>query len=230
MQIELFKGGFAETFQQGDIAQIMFFYGGTCEIRYQDGSAAVLSVPTSPYNSQYGVPVSSDGSMLFVADWDAGVSTYAVMSGRKIWSVSEKRIRNIDVFNGYIVMVKYNAALLKADELTGKQITQLKGRFSHSFRIDDSHLLLETNSGTLCLVNTDELTIVKRYLQRVCNPEKFLSWCIQGAFVKDGKLSIYGFEQYPQGDYSNPEKHDFERVIDSGVYANKIGEKDAAGR
>lgn len=93
MEISRTPFGFVEVLDHPIIDNIEFTYAGICNISYRNGATRTLDMESDIYNSQYGIPVSNDGTMLFRSDWENGIYAISAENGVVIWCFRQRRIR-----------------------------------------------------------------------------------------------------------------------------------------
>ena len=120
------------------------------------------------------------------------------------------------LYSTYLVVNKSNSALLKIDINNGELLEQIKsGTIQHSFALNNAFVLVDSIKGKLCVIDTRTMEITMQYSKRVTNPSNCLSFLIQGANWRNGVLSIWGVEEYPEYNNELKGKRTFNRVVDS---------------
>ena len=168
------------------------------------------------HNSSYGVPISEDGSKMFVGrwEWNKGLQAYDTETGVLLWRLKQGRIRNIFVRSDYLVVAKANAAVFKVSIDSGKILGQIKGiGIEGIYNLDSPYILADVPVGKMLAIDTDKMAIVKKYGNKVVNPLNCLGIVICDVALKDNVLSISGEDQCPKN--GAPFK---DRVIDSDFY------------
>lgn len=214
--------GFLQHYQNPLIDRIQFKFDGSCTICFKDGSTADHFVDCEVvYNEQFGIPISQDGKLLFVSSWEKGLTAYDTIGGKKLWHFKSTRIMDVFSYPNFLIALRYNKALLKIDPTSGALLQELKsGSLEDMHRLDDRHFFVDRLRGKYCVMDAMTMGIVKTYSPRVVNPSNCLSHVIRDAYLRDGRLYIEGFEDYPNRNHAVSCQQDFEREIDSDFYGN----------
>ena len=198
-------------------------YDGKCTVYFRDKTTKELDVGCDSYNSQYGIPLSEDGSKLFVGSWakdfggnKKGLHAYDINSGALLWRVNEGKIRHIFVYTNYLIALKAYACIFKIDIDSGAILGQIKsGTIENIFNLGFPYVLADTMSGKLSVIDVEKMLIVRKYSTKTVNPFECLSCVIREAVLNDNKLTIYGFEEYPNKNYDISGSNEFCRIIDT---------------
>jgi len=210
-----------------EVDNVKFF--GTCTVYFHNKPPKELHNVNfeAGYNSQYGIPVSADGSKLFVGHWRKsrgkvknGLQAYDVESDSLLWWLNEGKIREIFVYSNYLVALQANGAIFKVDIDSGDVLGQIKsGTIESQFELDSPYILVDSIRDQLSVVDTEKMEVVKTYgsiyKSKTINPSNCYSIVIREVVLQDDVLTISGFEGCPDGDYSSLENTDFTRVIDT---------------
>ncbi len=190
------ENGILQTYQNPLITQIQFYHSGACEIHFVNGETRTVNIGCKPaYNSQFGIPLSQSGELLFLGSWEKGLSAFETRTGKLSWHYKATRIMKIMLFDSYLVCVQYGKQLLKLNQQTGEVLGALQsGTIERAFRLSDSLILADKVRGKLSLVEADTLGIQKIYSKKEINPLGCLSQIIREATLQDGHLTIAGFE------------------------------------
>jgi len=243
MQIEFVEGGFTQYFDNEVIEKIVclgdciqevdkYKFVGTCSIYFHHRPPKELCSMNFNvvYNSQYGMPISEDGSKLFVGHWEKtldgdkrGLEAYDIESGFLLWRLNEGKIREVFVYSNYLVALQANGAVFKVDIDSGKILAQIKsGTIEQQFDLGSSYILVEAVRGKLSVIDTEKMAVVKVYGPNVVNPSNYLSVLIQNVILQDDILTVSGLEGYSNDDDFNifqecpiSQEKPFSRVIDS---------------
>lgn len=192
------------------------FKNKKCTVFFHRKAPKELHIECSSFNRQYGIPVSDDGSRLFFSDWDNGLWAYNLESGNIDWYSPSKHVTYLIVDSGHLIAVQQNRALLCFDIETGAIEKEVKSRsIQDAFMIDRKNLLVDSISGRLCAVSLPDLSIFKRYSDKIVNPHRCLSVLIQQIEFRDNMLSIKGVEEYPNHIMVQGQEKYFTRIIDS---------------
>jgi len=227
MRRESIKGGIVEYYDNELVEKVVCTVDGICKVYYHDKPHRELNVGCSSYNCQYGIPVSNDGTKLFVGAWEKGLGgfkkglqAYDIESGSLLWRLNEGKIRHIFVYQNYLIVLKAYEAIFKLDVETGEVLDKIKsGTISFIYNLEYPYIFVETLSGKYVVIDTEKMLVVKKYSNKVVNPSDCVSLIILDAVLADNKLTISGFEQYPNNIYI-PSKsitvgEKYKRVIDS---------------
>ena len=186
-----------------------------CTVFFHDRPPRELAMAVSPFNAQYGLPVSDDGTRLFFSDWDHGLWAYDLDSGETAWYAPQSRVTYLLPDGPRLVAVRQDRALLSFDVGTGAVLGEVRsGSVSDLFRLEAHTVLVNALSGRLCAVRTQDLSVYKRYSPKAVNPNRCLSLLIQNAALRDNALTITGVERHPARTYSPDPAQPFTRIID----------------
>lgn len=229
MRIDYFNGGFVEILENNVIEKVVCYYNGISKIYFYDRPPKELVLGCSSYNSQYGIPVSRDGRKLFIGSWEKnlgglgkGLYAYDIMSGSKLWELSEGKIRDIFVYIDYLIVLKANASVYKLDINNGKVLTEIKsGSIEKLFDLSGSYILVNSIKDKLSVVDTENMSVIRNYGQKVVNPEDCLSLLIQNAVLQGTTLTVSGIENYPNKNYNVSPPRSFIRIIDENFECYK---------
>jgi len=236
MRIELIDGGFIEIIENGVVEKVACMYDGTCTIHFYDNPPKTLNVGCSSYHSQYGIPVSEDGSKLFIGNWESepggfkkGLHAYDISTGTLLWRLDEGKIRHIFVYQKYLITLKANAALFKVDIDNGVVLEQIKsGSVENAYDLGFPYVFVDTVKGNLCVLDIECMSILKKYGSvygsKIINPSNCISLVINDVALQGHTLTISGFEQEravttrDMSEYLATNKP-FSRIIDTDFYA-----------
>ena len=237
IRIEVIEGGFVEHFTHDTIEKVVCMYNnnsighnfeeydGKCTVYYLNSAPRELSVYCSVYNAQYFVPISNDGTKLFIGSWYKGLGNkkmgllaYDIMSGNILWRFAEGRIREIFVYTDYLIALKANSAIFKIDINNAVVLAQIKSKTIEAmFVLEYPFVLVDTIEGTLSLLDVEKMLIVKKYNQKIINPSNCLGLVILDVALQDKTLIITGYEEYPNRNFTIADKKNFRRVIDTDL-------------
>ena len=179
------------------------------------------------YNSQYGMPISEDGSKLFVGHWKRsrgktknGLQAYDIESDSLLWWLDEGKIRQIFVYSDYLVALQVDGYVFKVCIHTGEVLSQLKsGTLENMFELDSPYVFVDSIKGKLSVIDTETMSIIKDYgkphQSEIMNPRNCRSLVVNNAVLQDNILTIMGWDANPPGDDSITNNKDFSRVIDT---------------
>jgi len=227
MQIENIDYGFVQTVENGIVERVSCKYNDFCVVHFYDRPPKKLSVILNSYHSQYGIPVSNDGRKLFIGYWEKrlddfkkGLQAYDIESGSMIWRVNEEKIRSIFVYSDYLVTVSASNSILKINIDSGEVLGQIKSTtIEIAYDLGFPYVAVDTISGKLSIIDVENMLVVKAYSKKTVNPSNCLSCVIQDVIRKDNMLTVIGFEDYPQMNYSSSDQKDFNRIIDTSFGA-----------
>ncbi len=212
--------GFLQKYQNPLIKQIQFCYDGTCTIFFKDGTTRSHFVNCEvAYNEQHGIPLSLDGTKLFVSSWERGLTAYDTMTGETVWHYKTTRVGRVFCFGSFLIAHRYVVALQQVDVLSGELRNEIKSRaLERVCALDNKHLFVDRLKGKRCIMDAETMEIIKRYNEKIVNPFNCLSHCIREAELRDGQLFIEGFERCRNRNINDDETKDFYRMIDSDFY------------
>ena len=214
----------------GEIMQAdkMKFFG-TCTIHFHNKPPKEWSssfINFDWYNSQYGTPISADGSKLFIGSWEKaldgvkrGLRAYDIESDSLLWRLNEGKIRNIFVYSDYLIATQADASVLKVDINSGEVLGQVRSRaIEHAFDLGSPYILVDSIGSKLGVVDVEKMEVVKKYdiyKSKILNPSSCRSLVIQDAQLQDNILTVSGFEGCPPDDPYSIESTPFSRIMDS---------------
>lgn len=83
MEITRTENGFVQQLDHDTVSYVECdIHTGKCIVHYKNDTSCELHIGCSFYNSQYGVPVSEDGQVLFISDWDKDMKAYEISTGK----------------------------------------------------------------------------------------------------------------------------------------------------
>ena len=213
MRIERVEGGFITLIENGIVDRVVCEYGKKCTVIFCNRPPKELKIiECSSYQSQFGTPVSYDGSKLFVSSWEKGLYAYDISSGELLWRLKGARMTEVTVYPSYLIVLQSDKAIHKIDFATGQLLATIKtGTVLQHFVLMDSLVLVDSIRGKLSVLDTESMEVVKQYSKKVFNPGGYYSTLIHGAKVCDNQLILCGKEGNHIGFYG-PET--FQRVID----------------
>ena len=209
-----------------------FKFHGDCTVHYSNKQSKKLRNIDfcSVYNSQYGIPVSNNGKTLFVGSWDRtvdgvkkGLVAHDIESDSVLWRFHQGRIRQVFVYDNYIVALKAESAILKFNIDNGEILGQVKATTIEDILSTGTKYVITQkgmSTGQLNVIDTERMVIVKKYSSKTTDPYGYLA-CIDGALLQGNTLTISGWEKPPNWSYA-PEHirgFPFERVIDTNFNA-----------
>jgi WD40 repeat protein len=220
VRIEYTEYGFITKIENSYVDKVLCKYDESCTVYFYDRPSKELKVRCSSYNSQFGLPVSEDGRLLFVSSWEEGLFTYDIMSGAILWHLKDKKITSIVVYPSYIITQKFGASIIKLDINNGKILGEIKsGTIEMQFPLSGSYILVNSIKGKLSVVDTDKMLVAKNYSTKIVNPLDCLSLLIQDAQIQNEALMISGIEDYPNKRCESSSPKPFVRAIDSNFWS-----------
>lgn len=223
MRIESIDGGFTEIIENGIVEKVICLYDGTCTIYFYDKPPKKLSLGCSSYHSQYGIPVSIDGRKLFIGNWekeaggyDKGLHAYDIETESLLWRLGEGKIRQIYVYENYLIVLKAYDSIYKIDIHSGTVLWQIKsGTIENAYDLGYPNVLVDAVKEKLCVLNVEKMSIVKKYgtiyNSKIINPSNSISLVITDASVQGNELTISGFES---------DQKQFRRIIDADFHSS----------
>ncbi|MBE6616789.1 MAG: hypothetical protein E7627_02415 [Ruminococcaceae bacterium] len=219
MRIEKVDIGFVEIIENAIIEKIVCRYDGTCTVHFYDKSPQELNVGCSSFHSQYGIPVSDDGTRLFVGSWEKGLCAYDILSGEVLWRFKPGKIRNIFVYSKFLIVSRANTSVIKIDIDTGELLDSIKsGTLEHIFDLGFPYIFADTMLGKHCIIDVEKMVVVKKYSSKIVNPFDCLSLMIRNVTLQDNVIIVSGVEQYPNKLYDAEMRENgktFSRIIDN---------------
>ena len=204
MRIEAIDNGFAEFMDHPCIEKVICKYDSTCTVWFQNKSFKTLKVNCSVYNRQYGIPVSNDGTKLFVGDWERGLSAFDIQSGEQLWRFRPGGIRNVFVFPEYLVVARAYKEVVKIDIETGERCASIKsGTIDQIFSLSGPYVFADTISGHHCIIDAEKMVITEKISPKSINPHACLSLMIQDVKSNDHSILVIGREDYPQKQFDS---------------------------
>lgn len=227
MRLEDIDFGFVEIIEKANVEKIICRYNGTCTVCFYDKPPKELHIECSSYNRQYGIPISNDGTKLFVGNWEKGLFAYSIDSGEILWKFKPGKIRDIFVYSNFLIVSRAYAAIVKIDIETGAMLGSIKsGTLEHVFYLDSTCVFADTVSGKHAIIDVQEMVVIKKYDSKIVNPYDCLSFTITDAGLQNNILTICGIEEYPQRNF-NPKivlgGKAFSRIIDHNLKGKEDG-------
>lgn len=207
--------GFLQEYNNLYIKEIMFYYAGKCRIVFQDGMEKEYAFCfDAVYLSQFGAPISDDGRLLFISDWERGLSVFDTYTGEQRWHYKVTRIGKVLVFPSFVLAEKLNERLIQFNIRTGEVMNQIKsGTIEELFYLTEKEVLVCSVRGKVSVVDAATLRIIKCYSNKETNPSDCLSQVIRDARLVDGEIVLYGFESCAHRNFNDRTKVDFQRVL-----------------
>ena len=199
------------------VEKIKFESSGFCNVYLRNGEIFRHNIGFEmPFNSQFEIPISSDGKCLFLPSWERGVFAFSTMTGEKIWQFKKSGIIRVLLSSHCLLALRYGKELIKLDPYTGEVIQILKsGTLEHIFKIDSRCLFLDRFRGKYSIIDVDTWKPIRSYPNNIVNPHNCLTCCIRKVYLQGNQLCIEGFEEYPEQNYACPGTVTFCRIIDS---------------
>lgn len=218
--------GFLQRYQNPLIDHIQYLYDGNCCIYFKDGTTRTHFVDCEVvYNSQFGIPLSLDGTKLYVSSWERGLTAYNTITGEKLWQYKRTRIQNVFCYDSFLIAYRYGLALLQFDVNTGELLNGISSRsLEFVYGLDQNYLYVNKWKRKNCIVDAKTLCMVKSYPEKLVNPYECLGCTIRDAHLRDGKLFIEGFESCRYRNNNDSETKEFYRMIDTDFYHLKTGD------
>jgi len=207
-------------------------FHGTCTIHFRDKPPKKFDTSIIKfdivYNVSYGNPISNDGNKLFIASsynktcgLKQGLHAYDIETGSLLWRVNKAKMRNIFVYDNYLVFLNGYDSVYKVDITSGEIVGGIKNSAADwIFDLGTPYILLVAPVGRLSIIDTETMTVVKKYGAKIVNPLKCLSALIAHVTLEGETLTISGYERSPDSDI-NPNNGfgwPFERIIDTDFY------------
>ncbi len=213
------KGGFWQFWDHPAVSKIWSEYStGITTVYYTDGNVQSLHAKCTGYNSQYGTPVSNDGSKLIVGAWEKtlGLTCYSIEQDAVIWRMKRPRIRQVFCFDEYLAVLEAQGAVLKINIHDGEIIAQIgSSSIEDQFYVSEHTVFVDSIGKEACVVNTQTMQIVKKYSQSVLNPRGCKSFILNRVELSGDRLMISGFECIANGTQSGKlSMEPYTRVID----------------
>ena len=209
------KEGFLQAYDNQRIKEIQFYNDGNCKILFRDNTVRIHQIKCDAvYSSQFGVPLSDDGRLMFVSSWEKGLIAFDTYTGEIQWQYNTPRIRNVLVNKYYVVAIKYREKLIQFDMQSGCILKEINsGTIEGLFQLQSDYALICRIKGKVCAVNITSMDIIKSFSSREVNPLDCLSSTITSADMVHGEIIISGFEKYPHRDISAAATLNFQRSL-----------------
>lgn len=217
MKIMKTANGFEQLFEQHSVVEKLQcdYKDGTCTIKFRNNTVKKIFANCTVFNEQYGIPISEDGSKIYINSWEKGLTAYDTKDGRILWKTNIKSLSKVFVFQEFIIALKSGSCIIKINDENGSVIDQIKGSsIEDIYNLQYYFFLIISWKKNLCVVDTSTMSVIKNYSLSIANPNKCLSFVIQTAKLKKGYLVIEGFEEFPNMNFSNKGVKFFSRVID----------------
>jgi len=203
MRLERIDGGFVQYYDNKVIEKITFL--DVCTVYFHNKPPKELSNVDFgiAYNTQYGIPISEDGSKLFVGSWEwtKGLQAYDIETDTVLWKLKQGRIRNVFVYSDYLIVAKAYTAVFKIAINNGEVLGQVKSRaLEHLFPLNLQYVLADA-PVKIFAIDTDNMTVYKKYGNKILNSSNCLGGvAIRGVALNDNVLSISGYDLDPSKD------------------------------
>ena len=181
-------------------------YVGTCTIHYHHKPPKEFNhISFDGYNSQYGMPVSTDGSKLFIGSWEKtlngvkrGLRAYDIESGALLWRLNEGKIRNIFVYSDYLIAIQADVSVFKIDINSGEVLEKIKsGTIEQQFEVVGSpYIFVDSIGGKLSIVDPETMLVIKKYHRQ-------LPGFIKSVHLQDNILTVTVFRVHSNSDGSD---------------------------
>lgn len=217
------SNSFIQKYEHPYVREIQLYYDDhTCRILFTNGTEKEHSFHfDAVYISQFGVPLSKDGSTIFISDWEKGLFAYSTDTGKLRWHFKSTKIVECLVCDLVIVATKRYDSLLVLDIETGRILKQLKSRTIESvFQLTEDAFLVNSLRGKITIVETATLETLKVFSEKEINPHDCLSLIITNATIQDGNLVLCGFEGYRHKNHLDDHMERFERVYSVPQFVN----------
>lgn len=207
---------FIQRYNDRRIDKIILYDNNSCEIQFNNGIVKALPFSCdSVYCSQYGVPLSTDGSIILFSNWENGLTAYHIDKETILWRYKKSRITKVFICLGYVVAIRYGKSIVKLDLNTGEVCSMIQSAtIEKAFALTERYLLTDSIKGNVAIIDVMAFCIMKKYRKLIVNPNNCLSIVINNAFLSNNNVVIVGFEEYPEGNINNRSKSVFERIID----------------
>jgi len=213
-------------------------FHGICKIHFHGKSPKEYDTSVIRFDSlqgrTFGFPISSDGNKLFVTspydkirNLKQGLHAYNIETGSLLWRLNKGNVGNVFVYDDYLVFINAYDSVYKVNINNGEVLSSVKNKAAERiFDLGAPYILVDAPVGKLSVIDTQKMLVVKKYNPKAVNPSDCLSLMIRDANLQDGKLTIYGIEQFPSGNYvptleSAVDGEPFERVIDTDLHFNQ---------
>ena len=199
------------------ISLIRFSSDSEFEVFLKSGNVKTYYVQIDAiYLSQYGIPLSEDGTRMYLSGWErgTGLNAYNTLTGELIWRMKTSKIRSVFVFHDYGVALRYADALLKFDLITGELLDSMKSTsITEMYLLINEIVLVDRFKRNLSIIDLREFRIKQRIPEKYVNPNDCLSCVIVNAEINDNELLLSGFEQHPNKQHSKDAPINYRRAI-----------------
>lgn len=197
MNTMLINGGFLEEFNHPVIRKIEFYYHNPSIVYFNNGKIKTIDLSCNPYHSQYGIAVSENGDILFQGNWHTkdGLIAYHIMDERILWKKSISHISDIEVHNSVLTVAVRGKSITQLNIHDSSIIQQLQSKsIERMYRLNENLVLVNRFKRNICIFDLESLHIEAFFPELVVNPNQFLSFVIQSAFIDNDCIVITGFE------------------------------------
>lgn len=149
----------------------------------------------SPYNSQFGIAVSTDGKYLFVQSWENGLLCFDSRTGEIIWKTKSKRgVTSIFVNENTILCHRREQALQLIDIHTGEVLEEKRPATSWGFTaIDHNHIVCRVTARKWEIIDAGTLA-VKQVIPHKDFTGGHTDYCVNNIKLVDNELVVRGFK------------------------------------
>ncbi len=165
------------------------------------------------YNS--GVPVSADGKLLLLLNWEKGLFAFNSADGSEAWRFKKTKFKRVIPYPEYVLVLRQYCGIYQLDLSSGKELQFLSGPSAHNFwKLNSTEILVDSLKGRLCILEADTLQVVESFSSRQFNPTSCLSHVIRDAKLDGEKLIISGFREHPNMRKTEGSLEDFVTVLE----------------
>ncbi|MBO4414129.1 MAG: hypothetical protein IKX86_04545 [Clostridia bacterium] len=209
MKIRCVKSGFVETPDNPLISKLIIQYDNDteshCTVVFKNKKICKMRIRCSVYNSQYGLQVSRDGTLLFSGTWEDGIYAYDIETGTLLWRFPKGKARTMIVSGDDLVVARAYSSVFKLNIYSGeKRETEITTRtLENIYHLSKDLFFLNSYRGRCCIIHYKDFAIEHTFAKAETNPQKCLSFFINNVELsKDNHVVIKGYEDFPNFRYN----------------------------
>lgn len=217
MEIKRIDAGMRITYSnQANISYVSIDFSGYCKIydKQEEVSPQFQTVASVVFNQQYGIPLSLDGTKMYVGNWEKGLFCYETSGGKLLWKKGPGRVRTILIKDSYLIVEMGGRGIYKRDSNTGELLSEYKISFcDEMLYLGNDSILVDPRKGYYRVLKIPELELIHQIHWSLLNPNECLSFSILDAWFIDCYLVIEGWERHKNRNPDDEETNHFKRKI-----------------
>jgi len=151
---------------------------------------------TSYNMGQFGIAVSTDGTMVFAQTWENGLFCFNAKTGERIWRTKSRRgITNIFVGDSTITAQLHDYAMQLIDIKTGEVIQEKRPSTAWGFTsLDSRHIVCQVTSRKWEIIEAETLEVKETFTHKEITGNH-TDFCINHiSLCENGNIRVAGFQ------------------------------------